>query len=625
MQICRERVVCSLLLVCCCLVSQAAAFYSGLRSADTWWHEVVSTDSLDNCSFVAKSKGTQIQCGDKIFQEDEGPQFLTGKEWADILCCVLLVIMAGLMSGLTMGLMSMEPMHLKILAKSSPDEQNRKYAKRILPLVKRHHLLLVTLLLSNAVCMEALPVFLDHILGPVGAIVISTTAVLAFGEIIPQAICTRYGLAIGANTYWFVWGLMALLSPIAWPISLLLDCILGTEDEGLYRRAELKELVGYHGIGDDDSDDDNSEDDPDDDELNSNFGARLGSQRHSSEELAGRSSDELIVPFGSTSGRSLASERRTSDTSKKVRSMQDPRGEKLSKDEVRIIKGALDLRDKTIIGSMTPIEKVFTLPITSKLDEDVLKQIFEAGHSRIPIWREDEDDLIGMIHIKQLILLSPQLALPMTSLHIHRTPMVPASMSLFQLLSIFQTGRSHLAIVVNPRDHITPIGIITLEDVIEELIQGEILDESDRFRQGQPPVVPPLSLPQLSPRLNSTTATTATNPTTTVATTTNPQEPTDISSARRRARSYSTSNHPFLSTTYTPNPAQGPAQSDPFGSLTTPLRTSSNSLMHDFGLPAAEDASSPASVSVFNTKQPPSPEPISLLQESGDSGRSSRS
>ena len=63
-----------------------------------------------------------------------------------------------------------------------------KYAARIYPLVKRHHLLLVTLLLANAGAVEAMPIFMDRITNPVVAIVVSVSAVLLFGEILPQVI-----------------------------------------------------------------------------------------------------------------------------------------------------------------------------------------------------------------------------------------------------------------------------------------------------------------------------------------------------------------------------------------------------------------------------------------------------
>jgi metal transporter CNNM len=64
-------------------------------------------------------------------------------------------------------------------------------AGRLIPLVARPHWLLCTLLLCNAACMEALPMFLDRLLNPVAAILMSVTAILLFGEIIPQAVCSR--------------------------------------------------------------------------------------------------------------------------------------------------------------------------------------------------------------------------------------------------------------------------------------------------------------------------------------------------------------------------------------------------------------------------------------------------
>lgn len=64
-------------------------------------------------------------------------------------------------------------------------------AARLIPLVAKPHWLLCTLLLCNAACMEALPLFLDRLLNPVVAILLSVTAILLFGEIIPQAVCSR--------------------------------------------------------------------------------------------------------------------------------------------------------------------------------------------------------------------------------------------------------------------------------------------------------------------------------------------------------------------------------------------------------------------------------------------------
>ena len=101
--------------------------------------------------------------------------------------------------------------------------------------------------------LQALPIFLDRLVDPITAVVLSVTVVLIFGalctpasllwpaaqcsqrhtapagEIAPQALCSRYGLQIGSYSSWFVRGLILAVWPIAFPISKILDCVLGTE------------------------------------------------------------------------------------------------------------------------------------------------------------------------------------------------------------------------------------------------------------------------------------------------------------------------------------------------------------------------------------------------------------
>ncbi|KAF3655291.1 hypothetical protein T459_11899 [Capsicum annuum] len=135
--------------------------------------------------------------------------------YAGISC--FLVLFAGIMSGLTLGLMSLGLVELEILQQSgTPSEKNQ--AATILPVVQKQHQLLVTLLLCNAAAMEALPLYLDKLFNQYLAIILSVTFVLFFGEVIPQAICTRYGLSVGSNFVWLVRILMFLWYPIAYPI-----------------------------------------------------------------------------------------------------------------------------------------------------------------------------------------------------------------------------------------------------------------------------------------------------------------------------------------------------------------------------------------------------------------------
>ena len=73
------------------------------------------------------------------------------------------------------------------------------------PIRKNGHLLLVTLLLANVIVNETLPIVMDDVLGGggVSAVLASTALIVIFGEIIPQSVCSRYGLAVGAFFAWY--------------------------------------------------------------------------------------------------------------------------------------------------------------------------------------------------------------------------------------------------------------------------------------------------------------------------------------------------------------------------------------------------------------------------------------
>jgi metal transporter CNNM len=157
-------------------------------------------------------------------------------------------------------------------------------------------------------------------------------------------------------------------------------------------------------------------------------------------------------------------------------------GGMLSKDEVTIIKGALDLTNKTVGQVMTEMKYVFSIDYNVKLDRSTLSQIVKAGHSRIPVYKGEKHEIIGIILVKSLILLDPDDATPAKDIRILPLPKVDINTSLFAIMDRFQEGNSHMAIAVDMNDpHRVPKGIITLEDVIEELIQEEIVDETDVF------------------------------------------------------------------------------------------------------------------------------------------------
>ena len=143
-----------------------------------YYAEPQTGQPVSNCTY---DSSTVINCDGTKYMEQEHDS--GWRELVDLLMSIFLVLFAGMMSGLTMGLLSLDMTNLKIIAKSG-DAKTQKYAKRIMPLVRKHHFLLVTLLTANAIAMEALPLFLDRLVGPLFAIILSVTLVLLFGEYI---------------------------------------------------------------------------------------------------------------------------------------------------------------------------------------------------------------------------------------------------------------------------------------------------------------------------------------------------------------------------------------------------------------------------------------------------------
>ncbi|KAL3639185.1 hypothetical protein CASFOL_017092 [Castilleja foliolosa] len=404
----------------------------------------------------------------------------------DIPCCesefflfvaavVGLVVFAGLMAGLTLGLMSLGLVDLEVLSKSGRP-QDRIYASKILPVVKNQHLLLCTLLIGNSLAMESLPIFLDKLVPPWAAILVSVTLILMFGEILPQAICTRYGLTVGATMAPFVRFLLFIFFPIAYPISKFLDWMLGKGHAALLRRAELKTFVDFHG------------------------------------NEAGKGGD-------------------------------------LTHDETTIIAGALEMTEKTAKDAMTPISKAFSLDLDGTLNLETLNAIMTMGHSRVPVYYRNPNNIIGLILVKNLLAVDPNDSVPLRKMLIRKIPRVSENLPLYDILNEFQKGHSHIAVVYkdaketketlqiakedyqnfaishdadsilskaredqvkksppstpafkkrhkgcsfcildldnSPIPEFLPdqvvVGVISMEDVIEELLQEEILDETDEY------------------------------------------------------------------------------------------------------------------------------------------------
>lgn len=162
--------------------------------------------------------------------------------WIQIIVIIILLCFSGLFSGLNLGLMSLDQTELSIM-ENSGTPQEKRYAKIIRPVRKRGNFLLCTILLGNVLVNNTLAILLDDLTGSgMAAVVGATLAIVIFGEIIPQAICSRYGLAVGARTMWFTKFFMVITFPMSYPISRILDCILGEEIGYVFNRDRLREL-----------------------------------------------------------------------------------------------------------------------------------------------------------------------------------------------------------------------------------------------------------------------------------------------------------------------------------------------------------------------------------------------
>ncbi len=144
-----------------------------------------------------------------------------------------------------------------------------------------------------------------------------------------------------------------------------------------------------------------------------------------------------------------------------------------------LIANILELRDLTVVDVMIPRADIVAIDIGTS-QKDLLSLLSEKQHSRLPVFREKLDEIVGTIHIKDILAcLANNKAVEIGDL-LREVPIVSPSMHVYDLLLMMKQMRKHMALVVDEFGGID--GLVTIGDVIEDII-GDIEDEYDQDDQ----------------------------------------------------------------------------------------------------------------------------------------------
>jgi len=149
----------------------------------------------------------------------------------------------------------------------------------------------------------------------------------------------------------------------------------------------------------------------------------------------------------------------------------------ITDEETEMVHGVLELKEIMASSIMIPRTDILSAPINATLGE-LIKLVTSCGHTRIPIYKDNLDQIVGLLHAKDLLKLlgeDPGSRIPSNIL---RKPyFVPGNQRISKLLKDLKAKKTHLAIVTD--EYGGTAGIITIEDILEEIV-GEIMDEHDR-------------------------------------------------------------------------------------------------------------------------------------------------
>ncbi|KAL7676782.1 hypothetical protein ACOME3_003032 [Neoechinorhynchus agilis] len=327
--------------------------------------------------------------------------------WLTSILIVILQFLSGLCSALNIGLMALDPGDLRIIMEAGNAKQ-RKHAKSVYRLRSHGNFLLISILICNTAFNAVNTVLLESLVEGLAASIIATIMITIFGEIVPQAIGSRFAIRLGAVTAPFTAIMMIITSIVSWPMGKLLDFVLGKQPPAAYPREKVQVLLR--------------------------------------EQVPG------VKDY-----------------------------------ETAMISGLLGLESKNAKNHMRRLNDVFMVDYDAILDENLYIQICESGYSRIPVYKGERPNIVGVLHIKDLSLLGTyghstvgsvcdEFKLPFARCR--------GDTNMNNLLLSIKEAKSHMVIVHDENNPHTNFAIayrcIAIEDIIEELLAFDILDEFDK-------------------------------------------------------------------------------------------------------------------------------------------------
>jgi metal transporter CNNM len=396
----------------------------------------------------------------------------------NIVGSLLCVAMIAMISGLFLGLLTLDALDLQIIQRASLDEEERMYATALLPLIKMRHQILVTLLLSNALAYETLPIFLDALVPSWVAVLLSVTIVMVFGEIIPS------GIFMGPNQLYLGYHMVPLMQcilwvfyPVATPLAKLLDYLTdsGVDDHSAYNRSELSALVRIQHEAESE---------------NHVRGPRL-SRVMKKDRRKDQSWAALKAELMERVQEKYENNPESAEIVDEV-GVADKFVLHLHKREVAMVEGALQMKTVHAMDVYTPLSSVYCVADNLVLDKITITTIYGHGFSRVPVYRANPEDpndnsqILGFLITRQLMLIDWDDEREISTCVSPRMNLI----DLFEVLQkdgpmlTFVCARPDLANKALKAEIPIPVeaglmGIITLVDIMESIIQDRIYDEGD--------------------------------------------------------------------------------------------------------------------------------------------------